>query len=77
MDLNKFHKEFRADQTVDVMKELGIDPPGAIAFPFTIKLNEKYAATFDRKGLELEGNSYVEHFTCTVTRNNVVLMEKE
>lgn len=69
-------KEFPLNDTVSQMRDLGIEPPEEIHFPFTIKLDEKYAAHFALKGLVLRSGVYEQAVTCVVTKNQVVQMEK-
>lgn len=69
-------KELSAGELVNEMQELKIDPPAEIQFPFTVKLDDKYAAHFALKGLVLRNGHYEQAVTRVITKNQVVQMEK-
>lgn len=69
-------KEFPEADLAKEIGALGVELPGAVNFPFTLKLDEKFAAHFDRKGLELIDGRYTQTVTCVITQNQVVLREK-
>lgn len=68
--------ELAEDELVDDMKSLGMEIPSACDFPFSYKLDEKFTASFAKKGYVLRSNKFVPAFSRSITKNQVVQLEK-
>lgn len=76
MDFKTGSKEIAEGDLVKEMESLGIKVPEALDFPYSKKLDEKFAVTFDRKGFVLRDGKFVPAYSSTITKNKVARLEK-
>jgi len=68
---------FLLEELLSILKRFGVEPPQELQFPTTFKLDDKFALHLDRRGYGLSGGEYKQLHSYTVTKNQVVQLEKE